>query len=382
MSRGKIIQIIDSLGPGGAERLLVAYAPRIAKLGFDVEVVVLHEKKGNFMRESLEAAGITVTMVEVSQLRRVDQILGLHRALKRFKPDLIHAHLEFASMLGSISGALTGTPVVATLHTLDEPNLGSRRDTRRWLMYRAMATFADRVICLTKRNAEIARQTGLGNAPLVILPNGVEIDIFDAPLKTSRADLRATFGIPETAPLAVALCVLRPEKALDRLLRAFPEVVRSQPDAHLLIVGDGPMMEPLTAMTEAEGLTDRVHFAGYRTDVADVMRASDLFVLPTMFDAQPTVIMEAMASRLPVVSTTFSGIPDMVENGVHGTLVEPGNVPQLAHALADMMANPEKAKAFGEAGRKRAVEAFSMDRQIERLAQLYDELIAGRRRAA
>lgn len=249
-------------------------------------------------------------------------------------------------------------------------------------MYRAMTTFADRVICLTKGIADIARQTGLAKAPIVILPNGVEVDIFDAPPKTSRAEIRAAFGIPETAPLAVSLCVLRPEKALDRLLQAFPEVVRSQPDAHLLIVGDGPMLEPLTAMAKAEGLIDRVHFAGYRTDVADVMRASDIFVLPTMFDSQPTVIMEAMASRLPVVSTTHGGIPDMVDNGVQGTLVEPGNVPQLAHALADLMANPTKARAFGEAGRNRAVEEFAMDRQIERLAQLYDELIARRRRAA
>jgi glycosyltransferase involved in cell wall biosynthesis len=381
MMRGKITHVIDSLGPGGAERLLVAYAPRLAKLGFAVDVVVLHDKQGNFMRAPLEQAGIKVTHLPVDKLRNLGQIRAFHRAMRQSAPDLIHAHLEFASMLGPMSGWLSGTPSVATLHTLDAPTFRSARDLRRWLMYRALANFADRVICLTKANARIAQGTGLGRAPVVILPNGVEIDGFDAPPKTSREALRGQFGIPDAAPLAVAVCVLRPEKALDRLLAAFPTVRHAVPGAHLLIVGDGPMMEPLAAMVRDQGLTGQVHFAGYRTDVADVMRAADVFVLPTMFDAQPTVIMEAMAARLPVVSTTFAGIPDMVESGVQGTLVAPGDVPGLAVALGDMLANPDRARAMGEAGRTRAVAEFAMDRQIEKLGALYDELIAARRAA-
>lgn len=379
MSRGKITHVIDSLGPGGAERLLVAYAPRLAKLGFDVDVVVLHDKQGNFMLPALVEAGIPVTHLPVDRLRRLDQIANFHREMRRSAPDLIHAHLEFASILSSVNGWLTGTPVVATLHTLDAPALGNRRDTRRWLMYRTLASFADRVICLTRANAEIAQRTGLGRAQIMVLPNGVEADDFDAPPKTSRAALRQQLGIPETAPLAVAVCVLRPEKALDRLLMAFPEVVRALPDAQLLIVGDGPMMAPLKALAAQGGLAAKVHFAGYRKDVADVMRAADVFVLPTIFDAQPTVIMEAMAARLPVVATTIAGIPDMVEDGVFGTLVPPDDVPALATALTDLLADPARGRQMGEAGRERVVAEFSIDRQIARLGALYDDLIARRR---
>ena len=130
MNRGKITHVIDSLGPGGAERLLVAYAPRIARLGFDVDVVVLHEKQGNFMIPPLVEAGIPVTWLPVDKLRRLDQIANFLRAMRRSGPDLIHAHLEFASILGSVSGKLNGTPVVATLHTLDAPAMGNRRDMR------------------------------------------------------------------------------------------------------------------------------------------------------------------------------------------------------------------------------------------------------------
>lgn len=112
------------------------------------------------------------------------------------------------------------------------------------------------------------------------------------------------------------------------------------------------------------------------------MRASDVFVLPTLFDAQPTVIMEAMASGLPVVSTPFAGIPDMVEHGRHGLLVEPDDVPALSNALAELLGNPRRAREFGQAGRERAQTEFSITRQVERLADLYDRLISDYRRAS
>lgn len=381
MSTRRIRHVIDSLGPGGAERLLCAYAPRLETLGLAVDVVVLQARGGNPMRAPLERAGIPVTMVEVSRLRRVDQILAFHRAMKAAAPDLLHCHLEFSSLLGALGGAMTGTPVVATLHTLHAPGATDGGGARRWLMYRAMARFADRVICLTEANARIARQTGLGRARLEVLPNGVEIEAFDAPPQRDRAAIRAEFGIPVEAPLAVAVCVLRPEKGIDRLVSAVPQLLRAIPDAQVLIVGDGPEMPRLTAQARREAPHGRVHFAGYRTDIADILRAADVFVLPTLFDAQPTVILEAMAARLPVVSTRVAGVPDMIEDGTHGLLVEPDDVPALAGALSRVMALPAVARALGAAGRRRAEVDFSMTRQVERLAQLYDRVIFERRRA-
>jgi glycosyltransferase involved in cell wall biosynthesis len=106
------------------------------------------------------------------------------------------------------------------------------------------------------------------------------------------------------------------------------------------------------------------------------MRAADVFVLPTVFDAQPTVIMEAMAAHLPVVATTIAGIPDMVEDGVNGTLVPPDDVPALAKALTGLLADPAKGRQMGEAGRQRVVAEFSIEQQIARLGALYDTLIA------
>jgi glycosyltransferase involved in cell wall biosynthesis len=370
MRQGKITHLIDGLGAGGAERLLVAYAPRLVKLGYDVEVVVLQERGAIRMQDQLTAAGIPVRRIPVDNLRRVDQVIGFHREMKRSGRDLLHAHLEFASMLSAISAHMQHKAMVATLHTLDAPEAVDRNSFRRWLMYKTLERYADTVICLTKANAEIARQTGLGDAAVEILPNGIEVDQFGATPTLDRAAIRGQFGIPLDAT------------GLDRLLQALPAVRARTPDAHLLIVGEGPEMDRLTGIVAAEGLTEFVHFAGYRSDVSDIMQASDVFVLPTMFDAQPTVIIEAMASSLPVVSTTFAGVPDMVTDGEHGLLVPPDDVPALTEALARVIGDPELARRMGRAGRARAEAEFAIDRQIERLADIYDALIAKRRRAA
>lgn len=375
----RIRHVIDSLGRGGAERLLCAYAPGLARLGHEVDVVVLQERNGNFMRQTLEDAGIRVTLAPVSRLRRLDQVRALHATLQQGTPDLLHLHLEFASLLGALSAARTRTAVVTTLHTLESPSDLGWDGLRRWLMYQAIAHLSDKLICLTDRNAAIARQIGLGRARITVLPNGVEIEKFDAPPQTDRRALRAALGIPLEAPLVTSVCVLRPEKGLDRLVDVVPALLQRVPDVHVLIVGDGPERPGLEQRVSANGLTGRVHFAGYRTDIADLLRASDVFVLPTLFDAQPTVIMEAMAAGLPVVSTVITGIPDLIDDGVHGTLVPADDRAALASALIALLEDPARAQALGRAGRERVRREFSMTQQIEKLAQLYASLVVARR---
>ncbi|WP_127901682.1 glycosyltransferase [Solirhodobacter olei] len=375
--RGHIRHVIDGLGHGGAERLLAATLPRLAAQGFSVDVVSLQDRDGSTMRAPLEAAGIPVRQIEVTKLRNLRQVARFLRAMQADRPALLHAHLEFSTLLGAAAGRLLHLPTVTTLHTLEAPGLASRRDLRRWLMYRAMALGMDRVLCLTAANASAVRAGGLARAPIEVLPNGVEMALFDAPPATGRTALRAALSIPPGAPLVLTVCVLRPLKGVDRLLKAFSAVLAQLPDAHLLVVGDGPERAALETLARNLGLGPRLRFTGHRADVADLMRAADLFVLPTLFDAQPTVVMEAMAARLPVVASRTGGIPDMVDDR-SGLLVPRDDPAALAAAIAALLADPARARALGEAGRARAEAEFSIDRQISRLGALYDRLIAAR----
>ena len=376
MSRGRIVHLIDGLEPGGAEFIMAAYAPELAALGFDVRIVSLKPPRNPLIAERLSAAGIAVDIVPIDRLRRADQLLRLRRVLHDLRPDVVHAHLEFASILAATFKRATNAPLVATLHTTEVPQGWTRSSARLWMMYRALDLQASAVICLTQLAKQHLRQNTLRHAPIEVLPNGIELAAYDAPPHMGRAQIRAAFGIPDDAPLVISVAVLRAGKGMDLLVDAFATLRQTVGDAHLLIVGEGPERALVADRIARHDLGDVVHMAGFRKDVADLLRAADVFVLPTLMDALPTVIMEAMAARLPIVASATGGIPEMIKDGHDGLLVPPGNVDALAKAMTQFFTQPDFAQSLATAGRQRVEENFFLPRQVERLATLYDRLIS------
>lgn len=165
---------------------------------------------------------------------------------------------------------------------------------------------------------------------------------------------------------------LAPEKGLLVLLDAFAEVRRSRPDAQLTLIGDGPEREQIAAKVAAMGLDDRVRFTGYlsQDDVAARLSQVDMLVLPSFAEGVPVVLMEAMASRLPVIATRIAGVAELVEDGVSGLLVPPGDPEALTHALATLMDDPGRARAMGEAGRAHVLNEYNSAREATWMAAL------------
>ena len=371
----RIVHVIDGLGSGGAERLLTIYATELHRKGHDVHIVVLNDRNGNPERTNIEAAGIPTSLIPVGKLRNFCQIWRFFSELKALKPDIVHAHLQFSSILCSLFGRFNGVPSVATVHTLEGPELANRDGLRRWLMYKTLATFCDRVICLSNAAEAFARANGLAGAQIDVLPNGIDLSAFERTSASERRDLRSALGIPEHAPLIISVAVLRPPKGMDRLIRAMPAICKGVDGARLLIVGDGPERERLVALAAELGVADSITFTGQRPDVPALMSLADVFVLPTLDDAQPTVVMEAMASRLPVIATTVGGLPDMIEHSVDGVLVPPDDVAALEAAVSEMLTDFTKRAEFAAAGRATVEEKFSLDRQVARLTELYETLL-------
>ena len=160
------------------------------------------------------------------------------------------------------------------------------------------------------------------------------------------------------------------------MLDAMPAVLTAVPDAHYLIVGDGDYRPELEAQMAQLAIDERVHFAGQRRDVADLLAASDLFVLPTLTDALPTVLMEAMALHLPLLATAVGGVPEMVQNGYNGLLVPPGSASQLAQATIALLQDEAKRREMGENGRLLVEQKFNIQRQAAELASLYRTLLS------
>lgn len=374
-----IVQVIDALGPGGAERLLCAYAPRLAGQGHRVSVVVLSDRGGNPMRAMLETASISVTVAKIDKIRRAGQFAAALRHIAGLRPDVVHSHLHLANLVGAVGKKWRRSPLVSTLHTLDSPSGLSREGLRVTLSNRAIAAVADRVICLSPAAAALARRHGFAGARMEILPNGIELERFGAAPAETRTQVRRSLQIAETAPLLICVAVLRRAKGIDRLVAAMSEVRRHLPAAELLIVGDGEEREALEAQVAGAGLGGALRLLGARTDVPELMAAADVFVLPTLVDTQPTVIMEAMASRLPVIASDTGGVPDMITHGADGLLTAPGDVEALAACIVRLLSEPELARAIAGAGRRRAEAEFSIDIQCQKLAAIYRAVIAEQR---
>jgi glycosyltransferase involved in cell wall biosynthesis len=370
--------MIDSLGRGGAEHLLATYAPELNSQGVSVRVVVLQERDGNPATAGLQAEGVPVELIPLDKLRRIDQVRSAIRRLRVLGPDVIHAHLEASTVLGGIAGLVLRVPTVATLHTREYPERFDRASARLWLRNQLLIAAYDRVICLSGRLEQDARSHGLGRASLTSIGNGIDVGQFDRTNRRPAPQIRAELGIPSSAQLIVSVSVLRAQKGINRLLHAMVEARAAMPDLHLLIVGDGDERGHLERQSRNLGLSDAVTFAGFRNDIADLLSAGDLFVLPTLWDALPTVVMEAMAAGLPVVASRVGGLPDMVQDGVEGVLVSTDNEVELVSAICSILGDDGLHQDMAAAARRRAESEFSLEGQVAKLATLYRNLTAAR----
>jgi glycosyltransferase involved in cell wall biosynthesis len=372
----RVLFLIDSLGPGGAEHLMVDLLPRLQIHGIDPVVVAIQERHGNPVAIELEARGIGVTTIGIERLRERGALARVTRAIESVAPAVVHTQLEFASILGSIAARRLGIPTVSTIHTLDRPDRFSRDAARFRVMAWTLRNRADRVIAVSEsaRNHVLVR-AGLSKAQTTTIHNGIDLTDFVANHPTARQTLRSQLGIAPDAPVLTTVAILRQPKGIDDMLDAMPALLRQHPRLVYLVAGDGPHRDSLQRHTSDLGIAESVRFMGQTSNVAGVLRAADAFVLPSHTEALPTVIIEAMAARLPVVATAVGGVGELIESGNTGLLVPPHDPARLAEAVSRVFDSPRQAEAMGIAARRAAIDRFGIDRQVARLADEYRVLV-------
>jgi glycosyltransferase involved in cell wall biosynthesis len=297
----------------------------------------------------------------------------LARLLRRQRIDVLHAHKFGSNVWGTLIGQITRVPVVlAHEHTWSYEGNPLRRFLDRELVSRA----ADRFIAVSREDQRrMIEIEHIDPRRTLFIPNGV----VSLPPASGR-DVRAELGIDPHTPVIGAVGMLRPQKAHHVLVRAAALLAESGADFRVLIVGDGPERANLEQLTAELGLAHTISFLGARTDVPDVLVSLDIAVSCSDFEGSPLAVMEYMDAALPVVATDVGGLPDLIEPGVHGLLVAPKDPPALAAALAELLGDPQRARAMGERGRQRRRAEFDIDVLVGRLEDLYLELLAERAR--
>ncbi|HFB52222.1 MAG TPA: glycosyltransferase [Anaerolineae bacterium] len=370
--RKRIIFLIDGLGMGGAERLLVIYLQHLNRTRFEPRVCVLQVKQNNPMAAEIEKLGVPIDFVPVKRLADPTAPPRLLGYLRRMRPAVLHTQLEFADTLGGTAAKLLGIPTVSTLHTADAPEKGEKSYRRLKLRWWILRHFPARVIAVSEETRQHHLRVGkLPPQKVITLHNGIDLSRFQPVSPAEIAALRESLGIPAAAPVLVTVAVLRQPKGIQFLLEALPDILQRVPETRYLIVGDGEYREKLENIAAEKNVTDRVIFAGTRRDIPQLLAATDIFVLPTLTEALPTVLAEAMAAEKPIIASHVGGVPEMVDDGQNGLLIPPADPPALTEACLKLLENPQRARAMGKTGQQIVGERFDIQRQVRRLESLY-----------
>jgi len=380
--RSRIIFLIDSLGVGGAERLLVPYLQYLDQNCFEPRVCVMQVREGNPIAADIQRLDIPIDLVSTPNLSDPRNLPRLVRYLRQHKAGLLHTQLEFSDTLGNIAARILNIPAVSTLHTFDDPPRGTRTYWRLQLRWWSLRHFCDRIIAVSEGTRQHHLRLGkLAPGQVMTMYNGIDLSRFTpAQNGTNGLARRESFGIPPDAPLLITVAVLRPPKGIQYMIEALPAILEAVPQAYYLVVGDGEHAETLKALTTEYNVAERVIFAGVRKDIPDLLAISDLFVLPTLGEALPTVLAEAMAAHKPIVVSQVGGVPEMVEHGRNGLLTPPAEPTRLAQACIQLLQNPGQAQAMAQAGREIVQERFNIRKQVQCLGDLYQEILAEYRR--
>lgn len=195
---------------------------------------------------------------------------------------------------------------------------------------------------------------------------------------TARNSVRAEFGISSGAPLVGIIARLTEQKDHDNFLHAAKIILRDQPEAKFLVVGEGPLAESLKALSLSLGIDRSVIFCGNRSDIPAVMSALDVLVFSSRWEGLPVALLEGMASSLPVVSTRVGGVPGVIQNGETGVLVPPADSQSLADACLLLIKDPALREKMGQAGNIHVRANYGMDGMVEKIANLYRSLLGAK----
>jgi glycosyltransferase involved in cell wall biosynthesis len=314
--------------------------------------------------------------------RDVRALVTLVRLLRRRRAAIVHTHTSKAGFLGRLAARLARTPaIVHQPHGHIFYGYYGRAVTALYVaLERIGSRWSDRLITLTDREIEEHLALGIGRRPqFVTVPSGVPT----AELRSrapGRAAARAALGLPDDAFVVAALGRLVPVKGFDLLIEAMPALLAAVPDAHAIVIGDGPEEAALAALAQRLGVSARVRLHGTSTDPAAILAAVDVLAAPSRNEGMGRALVEAMALGVPVVGAEVGGIPSVVGDNEAGRLVPPDDIPALAGALVELGRDPNVRAKLAEVARERA-ETFSTEVAEALLLDLYASLVREKRLA-
>jgi glycosyltransferase involved in cell wall biosynthesis len=371
----RVLCLIDSLRPGGAEQSLVAMAPQLVATGIDLEVATLHDRPG--LQDELTASGIRLTCLAGGGGRAgwTARTVG-HVAYRR--PDLIHTTLFEADIAGRVGGLVNRVPVVTSLvnpsygpDQRDAPGLRRHKLAAAQALDVLTARSVRRFHALTTWVADtMAPRLRIDRGRIDVIPRGRDPQLLGTRTDERRTRSRRQLGLDVGTPLVLALARHEHQKGLDVLLDALPAVLADRPGTVVAIGGRSGNQTGLLERKVAElRLDGSVRFLGARRDVGDLLAAADVFVLPSRWEGLGSVLLEAMALEAPIVASDLPPVVEVLAD--HACLVPFGRPDLLAGAVVEVLTDPHGAAGRAAAARERFLERFTIQHVTKQMAEFY-----------
>lgn len=368
--RLKIALCITDLDAGGAERCLVHLATRIDRRRFDPVVYCLRrrpEVEETSCLAPLSSAGIEVHCLGARASWEILRVVRkLARLLREQQPDLLQSFLFHGNVVGRLAARRAGVRRVVSGIRVAEGGSRWHLWIERWT-----DRLVDRHVCVSQAVARFsAARTGLPADKLVVIPNGVDVAAYPA-----RSPLPLeTLGVPPGQGVVTYVGRLNRQKGVRWLVESASDWLRQVPDCDLLLVGSGPEREVLRATCEKLGIAPRVHFAGWRPDVPEILASSRLLVLPSRWEGMPNAVLEAMATGLPVVATRAEGVEELLGPAAAEQTVDYGDGRALSGRIVNVLSDAPTAVRLGAANRVRAATDFPLETMVRAYETLWESL--------
>lgn len=364
VTRLHVLEVLGNAIVGGMESYAYRLVERLPGERFRVSVMCPFESP---LTERLRSLGVDTLIVSMPEDPSWASLQTTCAFVQSGGVDVLHAHMPNAHLLAALAGRLTGKPVLATIH--------GRQLTM--LDLEVHRTTGSRLNVVCRQTYYQALGLGVDADRLSFIPNGVDTAVY-RPAPRLVPVLRPALGIRNEDVVVGFVGRLSAEKGPDLFVRMAAIAHVKAPDAHFVLIGEGPMRGELESMIADAKLGARVHLAGLREDLPSVYNELDVLASTSRSEAMPLALMEAMACGLPVVGLRAGGVPDLIEQGVTGFLVGLLDHESAARCVLDLIAAPALRARMAEAARARTLRRFDLDDNVEQVAQLLARLAAPR----
>lgn len=365
--------LCTNIRAGVAEHVL-SLATRLEKHGFVAYIAappaLLHE-----LASDLSATRVRTIPADMSSPLDIRESIRLMKIFKKEGIDLLHCHLVIASFCSAVQARTAGVKaVVETCHGRETWREGKWLKRGFWLD-RQIGRCVDRHIAVSDAvGRHLISSKRIPASKVTVIRNGRDLTVFRPPTAVERTTLRTTLGLCENDTAVLTLGRLSEEKGQALAIEAISSLAPKWPRLHLLLAGEGPSEPELCRKAAELGVSNRVRFLGYRADAAELLRAVDLVLMPSLSEGLPLVAVEALASKRTVVATNVGGTSEVIVDGETGLLVTPGAF-QLAGAIDRVLGDPCLAKRLASNGRQFVEQHFDINTQVERTASLYRSVL-------